>query len=98
MGPSPSPVQGEPGKSHTRVTHVRWVVLGLIFLLSTITYLDRVNISIAARYITSEYGLTDVQMGKVFSAFILAYGLFQVPGGWLGDRFGPRVVLTCAVL
>ena len=79
-------------------SRVRWNILALIFAISTITYLDRVNISIAARYITTQYGLTDVQMGKIFSAFILAYGLFQVPGGWLGDRFGPRVVLAAAVI
>jgi MFS transporter, ACS family, glucarate transporter len=79
-------------------SRVRWKILALIFLISTITYLDRVNVSIATRYITSQYNLSDVEMGKVFSAFILAYGLFQVPGGWLGDRFGPRVVLTGAVL
>ncbi len=77
---------------------VRWQILGLMLLLSMITYLDRVNISIAARHITNEYHLTDVQMGKIFSAFILAYGLFQVPGGWLADRFGPRKVLTFAVI
>lgn len=79
-------------------TRTRWVILAFIFVISTITYLDRLNISIAARYITREYGLTDVEMGKIFSAFIFAYGLFQVPGGWLGDRFGPRLVLAGAVL
>jgi ACS family glucarate transporter-like MFS transporter len=66
--------------------------------LSMVTYLDRINISIAARYITTAYGLTDVQMGQIFSAFIFAYGLFQLPGGWLGDRFGPRKILTAAIL
>lgn len=79
-------------------THVRWVLLGLMVGLSMVTYLDRVNISIAARYITSAYGLSDVELGRIFSAFILAYGLFQLPGGWLGDRFGPRVVLTGAII
>src|SRR5580658_5807288 len=69
-----------------------------MLLLSMITYLDRVNISIAARLITKEYGLSDVQMGKIFSAFIFAYGLFQVPGGWLADKFGPRKVLTFSAL
>jgi ACS family glucarate transporter-like MFS transporter len=77
---------------------VRWQILGLMLLLSMITYLDRVNISIAARLITKEYGLSDVQMGKIFSAFIFAYGLFQVPGGWLADKFGPRKVLTFSAL
>ncbi|MGD1097017.1 MAG: MFS transporter, partial [Bryobacteraceae bacterium] len=69
-----------------------------MLLLSMITYLDRVNISIAARHITAEYHLEDIQMGKIFSAFIFAYGLFQVPGGWLADKFGPRRVLTFSAL
>lgn len=43
-------------------------------------------------------GLTDIQMGQVFSAFVLGYALFQIPGGWLGDRWGPRNVLALAVL
>ena len=79
-------------------THGRWILLALMCCLSMVTYLDRVNISIAARPIMESYGLSDVQMGKIFSSFILAYGLFQLPGGWLGDRFGPRVVLTVAIL
>lgn len=79
-------------------TIIRWFLLGLMVGLSMVTYLDRINISIAARYITTTYGLTDVQMGKIFSAFIFAYGLFQLPGGWLGDRFGPRKILTAAII
>lgn len=85
-------------RHQTEPTRTRWVILAMIFVISTITYLDRVNISIAARYITKEYGLTDVEMGKIFSAFVLAYGLFQVPAGWLADRFGPRLVLAAAVV
>ena len=81
-----------------QASSVRWQILAVMLLLSMVTYLDRVNISIAARHITDEYHLTDVQMGKIFSAFILAYGLFQVPGGWLADRFGPRRVLTLAII
>jgi ACS family glucarate transporter-like MFS transporter len=76
---------------------VRWRILGLMFLVSVVTYLDRVNISIAAKQMMDSYHLTSVEMGKVFSVFILAYALFQVSGGWLADRFGPRVVLATAV-
>ena len=82
----------------THPSAVRWQILALMLLLSMITYLDRVNISIAARLITKEYRLDDLQMGKIFSAFIFAYGLFQVPGGWLADKFGPRKVLTFSAL
>ena len=96
-GPRSEPL-ASPHAAHVRPTFVRWEILGLMLLLSMITYLDRVNISIAARHITNEYGLSDIQMGKIFSAFIVAYGLFQVPSGWLADRFGPRKILTFAVL
>jgi ACS family glucarate transporter-like MFS transporter len=65
--------------------------------MGVLMFIDRVNISIAAKYIMPEYGLTDIQMGWIFSAFVLGYALVQVPGGWLGDRFGPRIVLAGAI-
>ena len=62
------------------------------------TYIDRVNISVTARQMMPAYGMTDQQMGWVFSAFVVGYALFQIPGGWLADRWGVRVVLTVALL
>jgi len=59
-----------------------------------ITYLDRVNISTAAPEIRKEFGFDTVTMGWIFSAFGWSYALFQVPGGWLSDRFGARPVLA----
>jgi sugar phosphate permease len=59
-----------------------------------ITYLDRVNISTAAPEIRKEFGFDAVTMGWIFSAFGWSYALFQVPGGWLSDRFGARSVLA----
>ncbi len=79
-------------------TRVRWFLIFLIFLLSAVSYLDRVNISIARGPIADAYHLTDVQMGKVFSAMLVGYGLFQTVGGRLADRFGPRRVLTGGVI
>src|SRR5262245_62982738 len=70
----------------------------MAFLLAIVTYLDRVCISIAAPYIIEELGITLLQMGTAFSAFTLAYSLFEVPSGWLGDRIGARHVLTRIVL
>jgi ACS family glucarate transporter-like MFS transporter len=69
-----------------------------MFLISVITVIDRVNISVAAKYIMPEYDISQVQMGTIFSAFIVGYTFFFIPGGWLGDRFGPRLVLTVALL
>ena len=79
-------------------THTRWNILALLTLISVITYVDRVNISVAARQMMPAMGLTQLQMGYVFSAFVLGYALFQIPGGWLGDRWGSRLVLTLAVV
>lgn len=79
-------------------TRARWTILSFVFLISVVTVVDRVNISVAAKYIMPEYGLSQVQMGTIFSAFIVGYTLSFIPGGWLGDRFGPRRVLTGALL
>jgi sugar phosphate permease len=70
------------------------MVLLLLCLMYFITYLDRVSISNAAPLISREFGFSKATMGVIFSAFVWAYAFFQVPGGWLGDRFGPRKVLT----
>jgi sugar phosphate permease len=75
----------------------RWYVLVLISLMYLITYLDRVNISTAGPVIAKEFGFDKVTMGIIFSAFVWAYAAFKVPGGWLGDRFGARNVLTIIV-
>jgi sugar phosphate permease len=62
-----------------------------------ITYLDRVNISTVAPVISKEFNFDKITMGLIFSAFVWSYALFQIPGGWLGDRLGPRRVLTAIV-
>ncbi len=59
-----------------------------------ITYIDRVNVSSAAEPLRTELGLSNTQLGLAFSAFGYPYLLFQVAGGWLGDRFGARWTLT----
>jgi len=78
----------------TGSTHVRYKVLAMAVLLAGITYLDRVCISSTAPYMMRDLGLTPVQMSFVFSAFTLAYGIFEIPTGWWGDRVGTRRVLT----
>jgi MFS transporter, ACS family, glucarate transporter len=79
-------------------TSVRWQIVGLVFLIYVLMFIDRVNISIAAKFIMPEYGLSEVEFGWIFSAFVLGYALAQIPGGWLGDRFGPRRVMTWAII
>jgi ACS family glucarate transporter-like MFS transporter len=82
----------------THPSRTRWLIVALLFLINVITFIDRVNISVAAHYIMPEFGLTEVQMGSIFSAFLFSYAVFQIPGGWLADRFGPRRVLTGAIV
>lgn len=79
-------------------TGIRWLILALLFLTSVVTYIDRVNISVTARQMMPAYGITDQQMGWIFSAFVVGYALFQIPGGWLADRWGARTVLTVALV
>src|SRR5205085_3034309 len=86
-----------PAASGTIVSKARWYILFLIGLMYLITYLDRVNISTAAPEISKEFGFDKITMGVIFSAFVWAYALFQVPGGWLSDRFGARPVLGAIV-
>jgi sugar phosphate permease len=83
--------------AHTQPSRGRWYILFLISVMYLITYLDRVNIATAAPQISKEFGLDNITMGYIFSAFVWAYALFQVPGGWLSDRFGARTVLGTIV-
>src|SRR5262252_1279590 len=78
-------------------SHVRWFVLFLLCLMYLITYMDRVNISATAPEISKEFGFDKITMGVIFSAFVWAYAMFQIPGGWLSDRLGARGVLAVIV-
>src|SRR3989454_1785423 len=79
-------------------SRARFTLLRFAFALSVVTYLDRVFIATAATSIREDLHLTAVQMGWIFSTFTLAYAIFEIPSGWLGDIIGPRKVLTRIVL
>lgn len=70
------------------------MVLLLLSVMYFLTYIDRVNIGTAANQIKGEFGLSNRDLGWIFSAFAYPYAIFQVFGGWIGDRFGPRKVLV----
>jgi MFS family permease len=82
------------GPSILLPTRVRFGVLGFACSLSLITYLDRICIMRVKEDIQDDLSFSDTQMGLVFSAFVLGYALFEIPGGWMGDLWGPRRVLT----
>ncbi len=76
---------------------MRYAVVFALFVLSMITYIDRVCIATAKEPISAELGLSDSAMGMVFGAFALGYALAQIPSGWFADRFGPRIALALVV-
>lgn len=79
-------------------THARHWVIVFAITLAILAYIDRVCISMAAPQISADLGFDKVQMGAIFSAFAVAYALFEIPGGWLGDSMGPRKVLMRIVI
>src|SRR5216110_3325103 len=93
--PEPPPSKLSPA---VRPTQARYWVIVFAVTLAVITYIDRVCISKAAPLIQTTLGLSKIQMGYAFSAFTWAYALFEIPGGWLGDRIGPRKVLLRVVV
>ena len=78
----------------SRPSIIRWKILVILALASFISYVLRTNLSFAAPEMMKDLGLDEVQWGWVLAAFTAGYALFQFPGGILGDRFGPRRVLT----
>ena len=80
-----------------RATGVRWRILGIIMFIMAVTALNRLNLSIAGKYIEEEFSFDTITMGRVFSAFLWGYGLFQIPWGSICDRIGPRRTLTASI-
>lgn len=74
------------------------IILTMLVLLGVVTFLDRINISVAGSSIMHDLNLSAAEWGWVQSAFILSYGLMQIPMGALGDRFGHRKILSLIVL
>lgn len=84
--------------SLSRPSHSRYVVLGLVVAAYMITYMDRVNLASAVPVIQRDLGFSMVTIGWIFAAFRWGYALFQIPGGWMGDRIGGRRALSLVVL
>lgn len=98
LGQMPAAPQAGAGPSAACPTRVRWHIIALLAVISGLTYLDRLNLQFAVGYIRNEFTIPDQTMGWILSAFVWGYALFQVPGGWVGDRYGPRGVMTVAIL
>jgi len=89
MSPASDSLAERPG-SAVRMTRVRWSIVAVLFLVTTINYADRATLSITSSSISKQYGVDPVTMGYLFSAFGWSYVLGQLPGGWLLDRFGAK--------
>jgi D-galactonate transporter len=85
-------------EAQARVGRHRFLILGLIFIVTVINYADRATMSIAGTGVVKDLGLDPMMLGVIFSAFAWAYALGQIPGGWLLDRFGARRVYGCSLV
>jgi len=80
-----------------RPSRVRWVVMSIVMAIMAVTALNRLNLSIAGKYIEEEFSFSTISMGLVFGAFLWGYALFQIPWGYVCDRIGPRRTLTASI-
>jgi sugar phosphate permease len=87
-----------PGEKSTGPSHIRFVVLALACGLAVITYIHRVGFATASAEIKGPLGLSDGDLGSLMAAFMVAYGLFEMPWGFLGDRLGVRNILAVVIL
>ncbi len=78
-------------------TNVRYLILAMLFLVTVVNYADRATLSITGPVISKELGISAAEMGFIFSAFGWAYVLGQLPGGWLLDRFGSKIVYGLSI-
>ena len=81
----------------TKPTHVRYLILLMLFLVTTINYADRATIAIAGSSLQKSLGIDAVTLGFIFSAFGWAYVAGQIPGGWLLDRYGSKKVYALSI-
>ena len=77
-----------------RLVPVRWSILGCLFGFSLFGYMQRTSIAIAAEPMMQELGLDQVALGWLLTVFLVGYTVFQIPGGVLGEYWGPRRTLT----
>ncbi len=81
-----------------RPTGVRWRIMALIAVVNMLPSLGKINLGVAAPYIQAEFRFSPATMGWILGMFVFSYALVQLPGGLAGDRYGPRKVLTFAIL
>jgi ACS family glucarate transporter-like MFS transporter len=98
MAPSQDRGVQIPALQDLRATNVRWRMMAMLVIINMIPSFGKISMGITAKYIQEEFSISTPSMGWILGAFAIGYALFQVPGGWAGDRYGPRKVLTLAIL
>ncbi len=88
----------DPSREHGHGLPLRYLLVLWLLVLSAVAFLDRTNISIAGVEIGAEFKIDNARLGWVFSAFLVGYASFQIPGGVLARRFGPRRLLAFSVI
>ena len=86
------------GTRFTMKSRVRYLLIMLIFLVGAVVNIDRSNISIAGSFLAADYHISRIQLGWVFSAFMIGYAAFLIPAGWIAGRLGPRRTLTVGLV
>ncbi len=81
-----------------RPTNVRSLILAMLGGFAFVSYLQRINISVAAELMGPELHLSKVQLGQIFSSFLIGYAIFQIPGGLFADKFGTRLILSLSAV
>jgi MFS transporter, ACS family, glucarate transporter len=81
-----------------RGSSVRWLIASLAGAFAFVSYVQRMNISVAAELMMPDLRLSKIEMGQIFSSFLWGYAIFQLPTGRLGDVIGPRITLSVAAL
>jgi MFS transporter, ACS family, glucarate transporter len=84
--------------SPRKATNVRWWIVSMLTVFAFVSYLQRINISVAAELMAPELHLSKIQMGQIFSSFLIGYAIFQIPGGLLADRYGTRITLALSAV
>ena len=91
------PATAVPTMAAAKKTNIRWVVVAVLFVITAINYADRATISLAGPEIAKDLNFNAITMGYIFSAFGWAYVIAQLPGGWLLDRFGSKLVYALSI-
>ncbi|HVV28687.1 MAG TPA: MFS transporter [Rhizomicrobium sp.] len=87
----------EAATTETRNSHIRFWIIAVLFIVSSINYASRATLGIAGKPLAAEFHLSNVELGYIFSAFAWAYAIGQIPGGGLLDRYGSRPVYIWSI-